>query len=439
MNKRKSYQISWSTIYSLGLLPAILVWGLAPSFEENIIIFTSILVGIVWVIISRFYINYPKGCGIIGWATGWAMIFSGGVQTILLLFKYHDMPIVLSFAPCIGAILYLFEYRNIRPLFCFQCVLKRGGIRERHLLGDFSRYEIHYVVRLTLIGAALVSLLTWTLFFVGIERQSPAGKYFYFYFPFGLSIAIIIFEVIRRALIQYLIEKHEKKIKRIRFTNNKNEGHMEYFFTVIRIMVISDGKIYLIYNDGDKNEINSGKGFDVPIHRYTDHSSTREDERSLARKIIQKELDIENPDLRHMTTTIVEDTYGQSGQYILFIPNEDQNKLNRYNGRWYTIEEITRLFHSNKLYPLFKESYARFYTIVNTARTYHSNGKRRYPIRGYKPAFSLQGVELLDIEFDDPVWLYVSRYNDDHILYRIDKWIQRLIARSKSSSNCCDA
>ncbi len=65
--------------------------------------------------------------------------------------------------------------------------------------------------------------------------------FFYFYFPLGLSIAIIIFEIIRRLLIQQLIESHEKKCKR--YINDKtNNPDMDYFFTVIRIMVIGQEK-----------------------------------------------------------------------------------------------------------------------------------------------------------------------------------------------------
>lgn len=437
MRKRKSYPISWSTIYSLGLLPAILVWGLAPSFDENIVIFTSIVVGIIWVFISRFAINISKGCGIIGWTTGWSMIFSGCVHAFLSTLGYSDIPIVIAFASCMAVMLYLFEYRNIKPPFCHQCILKRGGIRERHLLGDFSRYETHYIVRLTLMGAFLVTLLAGLLFLIGIKRQSPAGRYFYFYFPLGLSIAVIIFEVVRRLLIRQLFESHERKSKH--FVDNHDEQEMDYFFTVIRVMIIGQEKIFLIPNKGDENEFNSGKGLDVPIHRYTDYCSTQEEEEHIARKIIQEELDIENPDLHHISSATAEHSWRRVGQYVLFIPQEEQNKLTRYNGRWYTIEDIARLFHHNGLYPLFKETYARFYTVVNTARTYYSNGKRRYPIRGYKPTFSLRGIESSGIEFDDPVWLYVSRHNDDSFLYRINKWIRKLIARSKSSSNCCDA
>lgn len=253
MEKKKSNKISWSTIYSLGLVPAILVWGLAPSLKENVIVLTSIITGIIWTIFSRLYIHFFKGCGIIGWITGWSMIFGGITKAFLLLFGYYNIPIVLFWAPCMVVILYLFEHRNIHPPFCYQCILKRGGIRERHLLGDFSRYETHYIVRLILIGSILVTMLSWILFAFGVERQSRAGNYFYFYFPLGLSIAIIIFEIIRRLLIQQLIESHEKKCKR--YINDKtNNPDMDYFFTVIRIMVIGQEKIYLIENKGDEIE-----------------------------------------------------------------------------------------------------------------------------------------------------------------------------------------
>ena len=124
MEKKKSNKISWSTIYSLGLVPAILVWGLAPSLKENVIVLTSIIVGIIWIIFSRLYLHFFKGCGIIGWITGWSMIFGGITKAFLLLFGYYNIPIVLFWAPCMAVILYLFEHRNIHPPFCYQCILK---------------------------------------------------------------------------------------------------------------------------------------------------------------------------------------------------------------------------------------------------------------------------------------------------------------------------
>lgn len=112
--------------------------------------------------------------------------------------------------------------------------------------------------------------------------------------------------------------------------------------------------------------------------------------------------------------------------------------MERYPGRWYTVEEIARLNREHRLHPLFRECYARLCTVVNAARTYHMNGERRYPIRGYKPAFTLRHLQELNIEFDDPIWLYVSRHNEDRLLGRIDLWFQKLL-RKRHSSTCCDA
>ena len=113
-------------------------------------------------------------------------------------------------------------------------------------------------------------------------------------------------------------------------------------------------------------------------------------------------------------------------------------KMNRYPGRWYTVEEIARLNREHRLHPLFRECYARLCTVVNAARTYRMNGERRYPIRGYKPAFTLRHLQEMNIEFDDPIWLYVSRHNEDRLLGRIDLWFQKLL-RKRHSSTCCDA
>lgn len=162
---------------------------------------------------------------------------------------------------------------------------------------------------------------------------------------------------------------------------------------------------------------------------------TQKEETQKARQIVWEKLGIENPDLRHIYSTIAQDPLRQIGGYILFLPPEYLSKLDQYPGRWYTVNEIATLFRSNRLSDSFKEIYARFYTIVNTARTYHSNGKRRYAIRGYKPAFSLHHIDQLDIVFDDPLWLYVSHHNEDHLIYRIDTWLRKLFQRNDSSKD----
>lgn len=437
MAQKRKYNMRWSDIYSLGLLPAILMWGLSPFLDEKAILIASIILGGGWIVFSYFYIYLFKRCGIIGWITGWAMLLSGLIRSILYQTGIMQSPLILFEAPCIALLSYLFEKHDIRPHSCYEYKMRRGIMQEQYILGDFSQYEAHYIVRLVLTGALLSAGLSWGLFLYGIDIESRAGTYFYFYFPAGLGLAIILFESIRRLLIQHLIEKYEKKSKYHSAQSDKELDFMEFFFTEIRIMVIGDEKIFLTENNGNRNKFkfNYYAGLDLPIHHRTTYCTTLGEESQKARQIVRDELGIENPDLRHVCTTIAQKPWQQIGHYILFLPHDSLSKLNRYPGRWYTVNEIAHLFHSDKLHPLFKELYARLYTIVDTARTYHSNGKRRYAIRGYKPAFSLHRIDQMNIVFDDPIWLYVSRHNEDHLLYRIDTWIRKLFSQKDSSNN----
>lgn len=438
MKKKRRHKLSWTNIYSLGLLPAIIMWGLSPVLNERTIIIVSIIIGIIWIFYSFFSTRLFRGCGTIGWITGWALLLSGLLCGLLLLWNV-SIPMILFESPCIALLAYLFRHRNIQPPFCHQCILQRGGIRERHILGDFSRYEAYYTIRIILIGALLVAIFSWALFLKDVEIHSRTGTYFYFYFPLGLSLATVIFEVSRRWLIQNIIDIHEKKSKIfIKKNKVKNGEEMQDLFSVIRIMIIAQEKIFLIENYGDKNELDSGTGLDVPIHRYFYQFLTRESEFKMAQQIVQEELQIDKPELRCLSTAISYESNRRVGHYILFLDDKNLLKINRYPGRWYTTKEIVRLFRIGRLYPLFKENYARFHTIVRTALTYYPNGRRRYSIPGYKPAFTLRHIDLMNIEFDDPIWLYVSRHNEDRLSYRIDRWLQKIFSKHHSS-NCCDA
>lgn len=431
----KNREISWTNIYSLQLLPAVVLWVLTPLLEARTTIVASMGVGVVWIVVSIFLSKLYKGCGTIGWVVGWALAVSGVLWLGLALLHLPFVPMVLFQAPFMALLTYLFEQRNIQPPFCQQCVIKRGGIWERNLLGDYTRLEAYNIIRILLFGALIVAAVAWALFLWGIDTQSRLGRYFYLFFPAALCVALILFETIRRWLLEMAIHPSGKGLK---FAKNGEEG-MEDFLGIIRIIAISQEKIFLIERQSNKEIWNSGSGLDIPIHYfYTDCCISQEEEKQKAYQIIQEKLQIKQTKLHHLNSSISENRLQRVGHYILFLSDKDMPKMEHYPGRWYTVEEIARLNREHRLHPLFRECYARLCTVVNAARTYRMNGERRYPIRGYKPAFTLRHLQELNIEFDDPIWLYVSRHNEDRLLGRIDLWFQKLL-RKRHSSTCCDA
>lgn len=429
----KNREISWTNIYSLQLLPAVVLWVLTPLLEARTTIVASMAVGVVWIVVSIFLSKLYKGCGTIGWVVGWVLAVSGVLWLGLALLHLPFVPMVLFQAPFMALLIYLFEQRNIQPPFCQQCVIKRGGIWERNLLGDYTRLEAYNIIRILLFGALIVAAVAWVLFLWGIDTQSRLGRYFYLFFPTALCVALILFETVRRWLLEMAIHPSGKGLQ-VNSVNDKKNS-----FGVIRIIAIGQEKLFLIEHGKDELVLYASSGLDIPLYYfYTDYCWTQEEEQRRTFHFIQKELHIDTPNLKHLNSTIIEKTRHRVGHYILFLSDKDIPKMERYPGRWYTVEEIARLNREHRLHPLFRECYARLCTVVNAARTYHMNGERRYPIRGYKPAFTLRHLQELNIEFDDPIWLYVSRHNEDRLLGRIDLWFQKLL-RKRHSSTCCDA
>lgn len=430
----KNREISWTNIYSLQLLPAVVLWVLTPLLEARTTIVASMGVGVVWIVVSIFLSKLYKGCGTVGWVVGWALAVSGVLWLGLSLLHLPFVPMVLFQAPFMALLTYLFEQRNIQPPFCQQCIIKRGGIWERNLLGDYTRLEAYYIIRILLFGSLIVAAVAWALFLWGIDTQSRLGRYFYLFFPAALCVALILFETIRRWFLEMFIHHSGKNLQLA-----TQERVPQKISNIVRIIIIGQEKIFLIKRQNDESTWYNGSGLDIPLHHtYADYCLDQKEEMRRACQIIQEELQIESPNLKHLNSTVLERARQRVGHYILFLSDKDIPKMNRYPGRWYTVEEIARLNREHQLHPLFRECYARLCTVVNAARTYRMNGERRYPIRGYKPAFTLRHLQEMNIEFDDPIWLYVSRHNEDRLLGRIDLWFQKLL-RKRHSSTCCDA
>ena len=296
--KKKKHPITRYNIYSLGLAPAILLWVLSPILDKTTVVIASIVVGIIGIKLASFFTRLHKGCGIIGWVTSWSLLLGGVLWGVLFLLKKPYIPMILLEAPCIALLFWLLQKRYIRPSFCDQCLRQRGGLRERQLLGDYSRYETYYIARLTRIGAELVSVLVWVLFLWGTDIQSRTGRYFYFYFPAALGMAIILFETARRWIILQIIDSHEKKREHQNRRDTPDQPtHTIKNTSVVRIIVIGQEKMYLIENPGNKNEPISGSGLDVPLHHHIEYCTTQKEEGQIARQIVRQELHIADPDL----------------------------------------------------------------------------------------------------------------------------------------------
>ncbi len=428
MSAQINYKLSWSNIYSLGLLPAIVIWGLSPFLKEFTIVLLAIILGLGVILFAHKWLESPNGCGIIGWATGWGLLFGGTVKLALMIMGVLNTPITLFSVPCTTLLLYLFRFKQQQPQFCQTCILHRGGIQERMALGDFSRYEVRYILNLILCGGIMVSLLAWGMFIYGIKATAQTGTYFYYYFPVGLCLAILIFEVIRRRLIQYLIESGEMG------DTKQLPINAEFVYSTIRVIAIHDNRIYLVKKTDKSCTSDRVEYYDTPLHENRTYCESQEEEIRSAQCFIREELNIEPVNLRHLCSVVAPHVYCRLGHYILFLSKDEKCKMDKYNGAWYSIDEINHMHRKGTLYPLFQEIYARLLTVIHTVLTYRCDGSRRYP-KGSDPAISFNNLEKSHIQFDDPIWIYLSRNNEDCLWYRIHKKISQIFSKSNKSKD----
>ena len=63
----------------------------------------------------------------------------------------------------------------------------------------------------------------------------------------------------------------------------------------------------------------------------------------------------------------------------------------------------------------------RIYTVTMAYKTYDREGMRLYNIKHYRPSFHLNEIRNILVDYNDPVWMYVAKDNEDKPFFRIKR------------------
>lgn len=149
-----------------------------------------------------------------------------------------------------------------------------------------------------------------------------------------------------------------------------------------------------------------------------------------ARKFFADYSGIENFDIRFMYNSTTSGGDSNSYHYIITLPDAMVLRNCRLKGRFFNMREIEKLIDSGEVTPILAAEIYRLYTVGNTWNTYDKTGRRRYEIKGYRPAFRLKGIQNWDVDFNDPEWLFVSVNNQDSSFWMLRRfWHHFIIGR----------
>ena len=88
-------------------------------------------------------------------------------------------------------------------------------------------------------------------------------------------------------------------------------------------------------------------------------------------------------------------------------------------GQWIDMEQYHILSNCGMITTALSLEIGKIYTIAMTWKTYDEKGLRKYKIKYYQPTFRLSDMPNWDVDYNDPIWLFISKVNQDKPFYRI--------------------
>lgn len=111
--------------------------------------------------------------------------------------------------------------------------------------------------------------------------------------------------------------------------------------------------------------------------------------------------------------------------YAAFIPADEKNCFAPEN-QWFNVHMLDRALASNTLSPYLANELYRIHTMTMAWKTYDRDGRRRYPVKHYRPTFRLSDLESWKVDYDDMLWFEVAHSNEDRRFFHLNRLWSRI-------------
>lgn len=326
----------------------------------------------------------------------------------------HSIPYITAliiFPVCMALCLILnsgFVYRlHVRG-----CHLHNQYCPELPMFGRFIHATYRSLLKKLTLICLSVSILDWAYYFVYYENANinKPDRFFFFIVPAVIYIASIIYvrhhysslTILGGQTVNASTDNASANIQPVRKSN------------ILRFLVVKDKTLLLNMNE---TTIMNGS-IDTPIVEIEPLSEKIDIE--VARSIFEDKTGIREFKIKELYFKKNKTLDNCTFHYLVTL-KEDARTDTLY-GAWITLPDIDRLMKMGVVAPNFADEIFRIYTISIASRTYYRDGRRRYPIRNYRPTFRLEDLHKRDTDYSDDHWLRIARVNEDAPLWFLRKW-----------------
>lgn len=303
---------------------------------------------------------------------------------------------------------------------CRECIVKYGTASERGFLGKIFLQESHYQVKTLFfisIGLSVFCWLYYAFFYVNVNLNR-FDRFVYNWVPsiiYGFSI--IFFGMRYFSLWSYYYNQIELN-PRVRMNG-----------TGVRFLLLCDDNIFLGRRE-DFYDTPDGNKYDTPAAVTISHRNGVSMKEAAEHLHNMSGLEGYDYSLRFMYKSTDLSGLANVFHYICCLPSKDVMAETTLQGQWFSLSQLQRLLYNRDLSPVLAAEIHRLYTVTMAWKTYDIEGRRLYKIKNYHPAFRLKGICDWEVDFDNPQWLDVARFNEDKPLFRL-----RSLFRSRRSKS----
>lgn len=298
---------------------------------------------------------------------------------------------------------------NYRSRFCRSCRARNGYIPGNSVVSSIYENEARYQLMFILVVSAAIGAVQWWYYFVyyiNVNFNSP-DLFFFRIMPMVVLGMLIVFMLMRYTNMSLMI-------------GPMIQGESARS-SIVRFLVLAGDCVLL-------EEHTDGR-WDTPATAEVNPNEfvTPAD----AQRLWKDTADIDGASLRYlyvnkshnMTTDII--------HYAAFVPGSCSDApTGRLHGSWMTLDMVDRLMKQSSLTAELANEIYRIFTITMAWKTYTPDGKRRYPIRRYRPTFRLRDFKDWDVDYTDLNWFGVANNNEDRPFFRTRRLWQRITGQN---------
>lgn len=385
----------WLPKVWISVLTLLEAWALASAMKSNYNILVNGCSLLLRVAIRVLMLTAVVMLAIVILCTDWL------VPTVIHLEVYNaEIPFITCLIefPIMALVCIQWLSLGLGDSHCRECQ-RRNGYYAGDSIGATLYYrETRYQVRILLVLSIMLGAVQYWYYFARFINSNinDPDRFFFNYMPTAVYLVSLIFMYGRYANIRAV------------FSTLNAASPSRRNRTVVRFMVFCGDEL-LVHQCSDGQ-------YDTPAELVINRTPSIGDQQ--AAMLFGELTGLHDVKMRYCFTNDGFVSDSNIIHYAVFVTEAQQQSFGA-DDAWLNPYMLDAALASNSLVPALANEIFRIHTITMAWKTYDKHGKRRYPIRHYRPTFRFRDLPEWNVDYDDQTWFDVAHNNEDRRFFRL--------------------